>query len=103
MGCRVWIVGHSMQHGALLQPTHSPQCLPLPGLHWIQLSALSLLPSMVSADFCTAAILISTGAVLGRVNPIQMLLMALLEVPLFACNEYILRSILGVSHPPERE
>eukprot|EP00076_Gallus_gallus_P029686 XP_015153896.1 ammonium transporter Rh type B isoform X1 [Gallus gallus] len=53
--------------------------------------------SMVSADFCTAAILISTGAVLGRVNPIQMLLMALLEVPLFACNEYILRSILGVS------
>uniref|UniRef100_A0A8C3LNE5 Rh family B glycoprotein (gene/pseudogene) n=1 Tax=Chrysolophus pictus TaxID=9089 RepID=A0A8C3LNE5_CHRPC len=53
--------------------------------------------SMVSADFCTAAILISTGAVLGRVNPIQMLLMALLEVPLFACNEYILRSHLGVS------
>ncbi|XP_048785072.1 ammonium transporter Rh type B isoform X2 [Lagopus muta] len=53
--------------------------------------------SMVSADFCTAAILISTGAVLGRVNPIQMLLMALLEVPLFACNEYVLRSLLGVS------
>ncbi|XP_031462149.1 ammonium transporter Rh type B isoform X3 [Phasianus colchicus] len=53
--------------------------------------------SMVSADFCTAAILISTGAVLGRVNPIQMLLMALLEVPLFACNEYILRNHLGVS------
>uniref|UniRef100_A0A8C9F669 Rh family B glycoprotein (gene/pseudogene) n=1 Tax=Pavo cristatus TaxID=9049 RepID=A0A8C9F669_PAVCR len=53
--------------------------------------------SMVSADFCTAAILISTGAVLGRVYPIQMLLMALLEVPLFACNEYILRSLLGVS------
>uniref|UniRef100_H9H1H4 Ammonium transporter AmtB-like domain-containing protein n=1 Tax=Meleagris gallopavo TaxID=9103 RepID=H9H1H4_MELGA len=53
--------------------------------------------SMVSADFCTAAILISAGAVLGRVNPIQMLLMALLEVPLFACNEYVLRSILGVS------
>ncbi|OXB70098.1 UNVERIFIED_CONTAM: hypothetical protein H355_010940 [Colinus virginianus] len=53
--------------------------------------------SMVSVDFCTAAILISTGAVLGRVNPMQMLLMALLEVPLFACNEYILRSLLGVS------
>ncbi|NXK55386.1 RHBGB protein, partial [Chauna torquata] len=53
--------------------------------------------SMVSADFCTAAILISAGAVLGRVNPIQMLLLTLLEVPLFACNEYILLSLLGVS------
>ncbi|NXC45606.1 RHBG protein, partial [Penelope pileata] len=53
--------------------------------------------SMVSADFCTAAVLISTGAVLGRVNPIQTLLMTLLEVPLLACNEFLLRSLLGVS------
>lgn len=57
------------------------------------------LPSMVSADFCTAAVLISSGAVLGRVNPIQLLLMTLLEVPLFACNEFILLSLLGVSRP----
>uniref|UniRef100_A0A8C3BG58 Rh family B glycoprotein n=1 Tax=Cairina moschata TaxID=8855 RepID=A0A8C3BG58_CAIMO len=55
--------------------------------------------SMVSADFCTAAVLISSGAVLGRVNPIQLLLMTLLEVPLFACNEFILLSLLGVSRP----
>lgn len=53
--------------------------------------------SMVSADFCTAAVLISSGAVLGRVNPIQMLLMTLLEVPLFACNEFILLSLMGIS------
>ncbi|EOA99723.1 Ammonium transporter Rh type B, partial [Anas platyrhynchos] len=53
--------------------------------------------SMVSADFCTAAVLISSGAVLGRVNPIQLLLMTLLEVPLFACNEFILLSLLGIS------
>ncbi|XP_031462150.1 ammonium transporter Rh type B isoform X4 [Phasianus colchicus] len=59
--------------------------------------------SMVSADFCTAAILISTGAVLGRVNPIQMLLMALLEVPLFACNEYILRNHLGLHKDKRKE
>ncbi|XP_042750737.1 ammonium transporter Rh type B-like isoform X1 [Lagopus leucura] len=95
-------VGHTGPGALLLLPEqqdlreHS-ECLPLPWLLWIQLSALPLLPSMVSADFCTAAILISTGAVLGRVNPIQMLLMALLEVPLFACNEYVLRSLLGVS------
>uniref|UniRef100_A0A8B9BNU3 Rh family B glycoprotein n=1 Tax=Anser brachyrhynchus TaxID=132585 RepID=A0A8B9BNU3_9AVES len=53
--------------------------------------------SMVSADFCTAAVLISSGAILGRVNPIQMLLMTLLEVPLFACNEFILLSLMGIS------
>ncbi|XP_009703206.1 PREDICTED: ammonium transporter Rh type B-B-like [Cariama cristata] len=53
--------------------------------------------SMVSADFCTAAILISTGAVLGRVNPLQMLLLTLLGVTLFALNEYILLSLMGVS------
>ncbi|NXW10402.1 RHBG protein, partial [Fregetta grallaria] len=53
--------------------------------------------SMVSADFCTAAILISTGAVLGRVNPVQMLLLTLLGVTLFTLNEYVLLSLMGVS------
>ncbi|NWW85824.1 RHBGB protein, partial [Rhynochetos jubatus] len=53
--------------------------------------------SMVSADFCTAAILISAGAVVGRVNPVQMLLLTLLGVALFTLNEYILLSLMGVS------
>ncbi|XP_053907153.1 ammonium transporter Rh type B isoform X3 [Cuculus canorus] len=53
--------------------------------------------SMVSADFCTAAVLISTGAVLGRVNPVQMLLLTLLGVTLFTLNEYLLLSLMGVS------
>ncbi|NXR57624.1 RHBGB protein, partial [Rhadina sibilatrix] len=52
--------------------------------------------SVVSADFCTAAVLISTGAVLGRLNPVQMLLLALLEVTLCTLNEYILLSLMGV-------
>ncbi|NWS77505.1 RHBGB protein, partial [Crotophaga sulcirostris] len=52
--------------------------------------------SMVRADFCTAAVLISTGAVLGRVNPVQMLLLTLLGVTLFSFNEYILLSLMGV-------
>uniref|UniRef100_A0A672UWE1 Rh family B glycoprotein n=1 Tax=Strigops habroptila TaxID=2489341 RepID=A0A672UWE1_STRHB len=46
--------------------------------------------SMVRADFCAAATLISTGAVVGRVNPAQMLLLALLGVTLFTLNEHIL-------------
>ncbi|NXG45843.1 RHBG protein, partial [Psilopogon haemacephalus] len=53
--------------------------------------------SMVSADFCTAAVLISTGALLGRLSPIQALLLTLLGVLLFSLNEYILLSLLGVS------
>ncbi|NXD44942.1 RHBGB protein, partial [Copsychus sechellarum] len=53
--------------------------------------------SLVSADFCTAAVLISTGAVLGRVNPVQLLLLALLEVTVCTLNEFILLSLMGVS------
>ncbi|NWU92576.1 RHBGB protein, partial [Upupa epops] len=53
--------------------------------------------SMVGADFCAAAILISFGAVLGRLNPIQLLLVALLGVTLFTLNEYLLLSLMGVS------
>ncbi|NWY53588.1 RHBGB protein, partial [Chionis minor] len=53
--------------------------------------------SMASADFCTAAILISSGAVLGKVNPVQMLLLTLLGVTLFALNEYVLLSLMGIS------
>lgn len=99
-GCRVWDVGFGIQDlgsppALPVVPTlaaSSPKSIPTP---------FPLLPSMVSADFCTAAVLISSGAVLGRVNPIQLLLMTLLEVPLFACNEFILLSLLGVSGPPK--
>ncbi|XP_074785176.1 ammonium transporter Rh type B isoform X1 [Athene noctua] len=52
--------------------------------------------SMVSADFCAAAILIATGAVVSRVNPVQLLLLTLLGVTLFTLNEYILLSLMGV-------
>ncbi|NXU78054.1 RHBGA protein, partial [Oreotrochilus melanogaster] len=52
--------------------------------------------SMVSANLCTMAVLISTGAVLGRINPVQMLLMTLLEVTIFTLNEFILLSLMGV-------
>uniref|UniRef100_A0A8C5EXK7 Rh family B glycoprotein n=1 Tax=Gopherus evgoodei TaxID=1825980 RepID=A0A8C5EXK7_9SAUR len=48
--------------------------------------------SMINADFCSGAVLISFGAVLGKTSPIQLLLMALFEVTLFGINEYILLS-----------
>ena len=52
---------------------------------------------MINADFCAAAVLISFGAVLGKTGPVQLLLMALLEVVLFGLNEFVLLSLLEVS------
>lgn len=52
---------------------------------------------MINADFCTGAVLISFGAVLGKTSPVQLLVMAIFEVTLFAVNEFVLLSVLGVS------
>ncbi|KAM5200863.1 ammonium transporter Rh type B isoform 2-T3 [Hipposideros larvatus] len=52
--------------------------------------------SMINADFCAGAVLISFGAVLGKTGPSQLLLMALLEVALFGINEFVLLTLLGV-------
>lgn len=53
---------------------------------------------MINADFCTGSVLISFGAVLGKTSPLQLLIMAMFEVTLFAVNEFILLTILGVSY-----
>lgn len=53
---------------------------------------------MINADFCTGSVLISFGAVLGKTSPVQLLVMAIFEVTLFAVNEFILLSALGVSY-----
>uniref|UniRef100_A0A8C6WF13 Rh family, B glycoprotein (gene/pseudogene) n=1 Tax=Neogobius melanostomus TaxID=47308 RepID=A0A8C6WF13_9GOBI len=50
--------------------------------------------SMINADFCTGSVLISFGAVLGKTSPVQLLIMALFEVTLFAINEFILLTLL---------
>ncbi|KAL4828104.1 hypothetical protein H8958_008473 [Nasalis larvatus] len=52
--------------------------------------------SMINADFCAGAVLISSGALLGKTGPAQLLLMALLEVVLFGINEFVLLHLLGV-------
>ncbi|KFP97790.1 Ammonium transporter Rh type A, partial [Leptosomus discolor] len=50
--------------------------------------------SMINADFSTAAALISFGAVLGKTSPVQMLILTILEVTIFACNEHLVTEIL---------
>ncbi|XP_063279607.1 ammonium transporter Rh type A [Prinia subflava] len=49
--------------------------------------------SMINADFSTATALISFGALLGKTSPIQMLILTLLEITMFACNEHLVTQV----------
>ncbi|NXW65844.1 RHAG protein, partial [Eurystomus gularis] len=49
--------------------------------------------SMINADFSTATALISFGAVLGKTSPVQLLIMTVLEITIFACNEHLVTEI----------
>jgi ammonium transporter Rh len=51
---------------------------------------------MINADFSTATVLISFGAVLGKTTPIQMLIMTIIEIVFFAGNEYLVGEIFQV-------
>ena len=44
-----------------------------------------------------AAVLISLGAVLGKISPIQLIIMAVLETIFYTFNEYLGTYILDVS------
>ncbi|XP_031290421.1 ammonium transporter Rh type A [Camelus dromedarius] len=45
--------------------------------------------NMINADFSAATVLISFGAVLGKTSPVQMLIMTIIEIAVFAGNEYV--------------
>ncbi|XP_004590487.2 ammonium transporter Rh type A [Ochotona princeps] len=53
--------------------------------------------NMINADFSTATVLISFGAVLGKTSPIQMLIMTIMEISVFAGNEYLVSEIFKAS------
>uniref|UniRef100_A0A8D3DPG7 Ammonium transporter Rh type A n=1 Tax=Scophthalmus maximus TaxID=52904 RepID=A0A8D3DPG7_SCOMX len=42
---------------------------------------------IINADFSTATVLISFGAVLGKTSPLQLLIMTVLEIAIFSINE----------------
>lgn len=52
---------------------------------------------MVNADFALVAVLISFGAVVDLTTPLQLIVMATCEIPLFITNEHISLEILQVS------
>ncbi|KAK1171783.1 ammonium transporter Rh type A-like [Acipenser oxyrinchus oxyrinchus] len=49
---------------------------------------------MINADFSTATVLISFGAVLGKTSPVQLLIMTILEITVFAINEHLVAVVL---------
>lgn len=51
----------------------------------------------MNADLASASVLISFGAVLGVATPLQLVVMALCEVAVFATNEHLGLSVLQVS------
>ncbi|GCB76748.1 hypothetical protein scyTo_0016603 [Scyliorhinus torazame] len=53
------------------------------------------LESLINADFCAASVLIAFGGVLGKVSPVQLLIMSLFQVTLYAVNEFIILDVLG--------
>lgn len=58
---------------------------------------VSSICSLINADFCVAGCLIAYGAVLGKVSPVQLLVMTLFGITLFAVEEYIILNLLHVS------
>jgi ammonium transporter Rh len=50
---------------------------------------------MLLSDFAAATVLISFGVVIGKTSPLQLIVMALIEIVLFVINEVIGRKMLG--------
>jgi len=50
--------------------------------------------SMLFSDFAAASVLISFGVVLGKTSPLQLIIMTLIEIVLFAFNEVVGRKYL---------
>ncbi|XP_034015536.1 rh blood group, D antigen [Thalassophryne amazonica] len=64
---------------------------------WYHIGTIRLdLRSVVVAEMCTASALISMGAVLGKTNPLQLVLIALLEVSAFVLNRWLVQTLLKV-------
>lgn len=52
--------------------------------------------TLINGDFAAGAVLISFGAILGKVTPTQLIWMTFLEIIFYALNEYVLTDYLKV-------
>ncbi|KXJ71167.1 ammonium transporter Rh type A-like [Aedes albopictus] len=55
------------------------------------------LDSLIGADIAAAAVLISMGALLGRTTPMQLLVMTICEIAVFAANEYLQVDLMRIA------
>ncbi|XP_075719944.1 ammonium transporter Rh type A [Rhinoderma darwinii] len=86
VGINLLIAAFGLQWGTIMQ-----------GLWHLHEGKIDIgIKSMINADFSTATVLISFGAVLGKTSPMQMLIMAILEIAIFACNEHLV-NFLGAT------
>ncbi len=51
--------------------------------------------SVLEAGLTSATVLISVGVLLGKLNPFQVLMMAIIEAGFFTANAYIGYTVLG--------
>ncbi|XP_053560783.1 blood group Rh(CE) polypeptide [Bombina bombina] len=54
------------------------------------------LTSLLTGIMSVFPVLISSGALLGKVNPVQLLLMTVIEVPFFTMNRYVMEKHLKI-------
>ncbi|TKS86368.1 C Rhesus blood group family type [Collichthys lucidus] len=52
------------------------------------------LRSLIVAEMCAASAIISVGAMLGKINPVHLILITLLEVSGFVLNDWLLQTLL---------
>ena len=52
---------------------------------------------VVEGGLAAAAVLISLGALLGKLNPFQILMLSVIEAPIFVLNSHLGYTILGVA------
>ncbi|CAK6955767.1 ammonium transporter Rh type B-A-like [Scomber scombrus] len=53
--------------------------------------------NLLNAEFACAVVLISFGAVLGKTSPVQLLVMALLEIPFFSVTEWAVLKYIRIN------
>ncbi|TKS71525.1 Rhesus blood group family type [Collichthys lucidus] len=53
--------------------------------------------NLLYAEFACAVVLISYGAVLGKTSPVQLLVMALLEIPIFSVTEWAVLKYIRIN------
>nr|XP_056712814.1 ammonium transporter Rh type A [Euleptes europaea] len=83
VGINLLIAALGLQWGILMQ-----------GFWHMRVNTIHLgIKSIINADFSTATVLISFGAVLGRTSPLQMLIMTIFEIAIFTCNEHLVVNV----------